>query len=154
MRDPSSYTPLASSYWRPGGPKSLTLSHDVDFSSKQIARFSTQDAKAYVDYEQMLSRIVTQFQCFVRGDNYMDAFQVSAIDPLIESKPFNLSSSGPLIEKLKDFRMLASSLQKIKKDFASFYDLMTAPASKILDQFFDSEPLKVQCYLVLEFSKT
>jgi len=32
---------------------------------------------------------------------------------------------------------------KMRGDFGSFYNLMTSPASKLLDQFFESEPLKV-----------
>jgi hypothetical protein len=68
---------------------------------------------------------------------------VAAIDPLIKSKPVDLTFKGPLLQKFKEIRMLTTSMQKLKGDFASFYDIMTAPAKKILDEYFESEPLKV-----------
>lgn len=45
MRNPSSYTPLLESYWKPGGARSLTLSNDMDFNRAQISKFSTRDAQ-------------------------------------------------------------------------------------------------------------
>ena len=45
MRNPSSYTPLLESYWKPGGARSLTLSNDIEFNRRQIAKFSVRDAQ-------------------------------------------------------------------------------------------------------------
>jgi len=38
---------------------------------------------------------------------------------------------------------MAMNRMTLNHQVASFYDLMTAPANKILDHFFESEPLKV-----------
>ena len=78
--------------------------------------------------------------------------QVAAIDPLIKSKPVDLSFKGSLFQKYKEIRMLTTSMQKLKGDFASFYDIMTAPAKKILDEYFESEPLKVCFNLSINIS--
>ena len=56
MRNPSSYTPLLESYWKPGGARSLTLSNDIDFNRSQISKFSVRDAK--VSNDQLLSSLV------------------------------------------------------------------------------------------------
>ena len=34
------------------------------------------------------------------------------------------------------------SVKSLKNEFGPFYDVMTAPASKVLDKWFESEPLK------------
>ena len=74
---------------------------------------------------------------------------MAAIDPLIDSKAIDLNFPGSLYSNAKSLIAVAKSAYKLRKDIGSFYDLMTAPASKLLDQFFESEPLKV---LKLEFS--
>lgn len=68
---------------------------------------------------------------------------VNAIDPLIDSKALELNSSGSLYARVKSMATVAKSAYRLRKEIGSFYDLMTAPASKLLDQFFESEPLKV-----------
>ncbi|XP_046645219.1 pyridine nucleotide-disulfide oxidoreductase domain-containing protein 2-like isoform X2 [Daphnia pulicaria] len=124
LRDPSSYTPLSSDYWKGDGPRSLTLSSDLDFNRKQISKFSKRDAEVYESYEKWLSRLV------------------AAIDPLIDSKAVDLNFPGSFYSNIKSLMTVAKSAYKLRKDIGSFYDLMTAPASKLLDQFFESEPLK------------
>lgn len=68
---------------------------------------------------------------------------MAAIDPLIDSKVVDLSFSGSLKETTKSLTNVLKSLMKMRGDIGSFYNLMTSPASKLLDQFFESEPLKV-----------
>jgi len=123
MRNPSSYTPLATAHWKDGA-RSLTLSNDIEFNRREIAKFSVRDAEAYEGYERWLSRLV------------------SAIDPLIEAKAIDLSFSGSLKETVGSVSNVLQSLLKMSGDVGSFYNLMTSPASKLLDQFFESEPLK------------
>ena len=86
----------------------------------------------YESYEKWLSRLV------------------AAIDPLIDSKAIDLNFPGSLYSNVKSLMTVAKSAYKLRKEIGSFYDLMTAPASKLLDQFFESEPLKVviSCYKV------
>ncbi|KAI9561981.1 putative oxidoreductase [Daphnia sinensis] len=124
LRDPSSYTPLSTNHWKTGGARSLTLSSDIEFNRRQIAKFSKRDAEAYENYEQWLSRLV------------------AAIDPLIDSKAIDLNFPGSFYSNVKSLMAVAKSAYKLRKEIGSFYDLMTAPASKLLDQFFESEPLK------------
>ncbi len=78
----------------------------------------------YESYEKWLSRLV------------------AAIDPLIDSKAVDLNFPGSFYSNIKSLMTVAKSAYKLRKDIGSFYDLMTAPASKLLDQFFESEPLK------------
>lgn len=84
--------------------------------------------QAYKDYEEWLSRLV------------------AAIDPIIDSKAINFS--GSLTSNMKSVKALLQSAFKLRNDVGSFYDLMTAPASKLLDQFFQSEPLKVNIKII------
>ena len=44
MRNPSSYTPLATAHWKDGA-RSLTLSNDIEFNRREIAKFSVRDAE-------------------------------------------------------------------------------------------------------------
>lgn len=69
---------------------------------------------------------------------------MAAIDPLIDSKTIDLNFPGSFYSNVKSLMAVAKSAYKLRKEIWSFYDLMTAPASKLLDQFFESEPLKVR----------
>ncbi|XP_061192846.1 pyridine nucleotide-disulfide oxidoreductase domain-containing protein 2-like [Saccostrea echinata] len=126
LRNPSSYTPLLG---KTGKGSSLTLGPDHAETYRQIAQFSEKDAKSFVEYEKQLDDIVT------------------AIDPLLDSPPPYLPSltSGKLRETLKTLpaiKTLLKSLKTLGKDGDAFYELMTAPTTKILNRWFESEPLK------------
>ncbi|GFR72043.1 pyridine nucleotide-disulfide oxidoreductase domain-containing protein 2 [Elysia marginata] len=129
LRNPSSYTPLAEPGGLDGKAKSLLLGRDGQENAKQIAQFSQKDAKAFSEYEHQLERIV------------------SAIDPLLDNPAVSLPSvmSSSLKDKwssLKPVRALMGSVTSMGSDIQAFYELMTAPAQKILDRWFESEPLK------------
>lgn len=129
LRDPSSYTPLHPSYCQPGGPTSLTLGMCAQENARQIAQFSQKDADKYEEFEEQLSKFV------------------EAIDPLLDHAPVDVSAltSASLVEKLRTLyrlRPLAASAKLLGQEAARFYELMTAPTTKILDKWFDSEPLK------------
>ena len=83
------------------------------------------ERQAYEKYEEWLSRLV------------------AAIDPIIDTKAIDLNFPGSFTSNVKSVKAILQSAFKLRKDVGSFYDLMTAPASKLLDQFFESEPLKV-----------
>lgn len=129
LRDPSAYTPLLN----PGGQNqktvSLTLGRDADQNRKQIAQFSTNDAEKFEEYEHQLARIV------------------AALEPLIDNPPLhmhtiNKGGFGNLVKSWPSLKTLGSSVKLLGKDKTAFYDLLTAPASKVLDKWFESEPLK------------
>ena len=61
----------------------------------------------------------------------------------MDSHAIDFDSSKSIFQKGKTLGALLKSLIMLRKDIGSFYDIMTAPANKILDQFFESEPLKV-----------
>jgi len=119
LRNPSSFTP------KKDGSGYLLLGRDSKFNFEQISKFSKADAVAYGKYEQML-----------------DKFS-QAIDPLLDSVPVNLK--GSFFERLKGrsaFYELAKIGLNIGKDLPDFIEIMSAPASKILDRWFESDILK------------
>ncbi|XP_012936360.1 pyridine nucleotide-disulfide oxidoreductase domain-containing protein 2 [Aplysia californica] len=129
FRNPSSYTPLAEPSGLDGKARSLTLGRDSQENARQISQFSKTDAERFVEYEEQLERIV------------------SALDPLLDSPPVSMSAltGSSLREKwssLGSVKALLSSVRSLGKDVPAFYELMTAPAQKILDRWFESEPLK------------
>lgn len=126
LRNPSSYTPLLG---RTGRGSSLTLGPDQAETHRQIAQFSEKDAKRFFEYEALLDDIVT------------------AVDPLLDSPPPHLPSltSSNIREKLKTLpaiKTLLKSLRTLGTDSDAFYEFMTAPTTKILNKWFESEPLK------------
>lgn len=130
LRKPSSYTPLKQEYQKPGGPKSLTLGSDAAENRRQIGAFSSADAESYERYEEQLEKFV------------------DTVDPLIEHAPSKLlefAKAGTL-QKLRMLEKIGpvkeAVRQALKSDPTALYELMTAPTTKILDKWFESEPLK------------
>jgi len=119
-RDPSSFTPTM-------GDKSLMLGADDDANWHSVAQFSVQDADNLPKYEAFLNQVR------------------DVIEPLLDGAPPN-----PFEGKIRERMRMLSQLQKLVKVGAKnrdvlvpFYELFTAPASFILDRWFDSEILKV-----------
>uniref|UniRef100_A0A8C3HDW3 Pyridine nucleotide-disulphide oxidoreductase domain 2 n=1 Tax=Chrysemys picta bellii TaxID=8478 RepID=A0A8C3HDW3_CHRPI len=95
----------------------------------QIAQFSSKDAQAYPKYEAFLSRLV------------------SALDPLLDAAPVDPAawSQGPLLQRLRALRGLQPLLRAglaLGKQLPQYYQVLTAPITRILDLWFESEPLK------------
>lgn len=87
--------------------------------------------QAYHMYEASLNRIV------------------QALDPLLDCKPIHsaswMGSDASIFTRAQNWapaKALLNSGRLLGADAMSFYDLMTAPASKVLDKWFESEPLK------------
>lgn len=128
-RDPSSYTPLHEKEWPTSGGKSLILGPHEEENFRQIAQFSEKDAKALPHLESLLNKCA------------------EAIAPLLDNVApdvRNLYSSGILnrIKHLPNYMPLIRTASALGKDIPQLYELMTAPASKILDRWLESEPLK------------
>ncbi|XP_071420590.1 pyridine nucleotide-disulfide oxidoreductase domain-containing protein 2 isoform X2 [Pithys albifrons albifrons] len=124
-RDPYSFTPLLEDR----SPRSLLLGHDMAQTQKQIAQFSQKDAQAYPEYEAFMGTMV------------------SALDPLLDVPPVDtaLLGKGSLLQQLRNLRALRPLLQAglaLGPQLPRYYEVLTAPISKILDQWFESEPLK------------
>ena len=95
---------------------------DHDQNKAQIAQFSARDAEKFGEYEAMLNKMVT------------------AVDPLLDHSPPDMQQS--LMSKIKSVWPLAEAAKKLGNDAHLFYEMMTAPTTKILNKWFESEPLK------------
>ena len=95
---------------------------DHDQNKAQIAQFSARDAEKFGEYEAMLNKMVT------------------AVDPLLDHSPPDMQQS--LMGKIKSVWPLAEAAKKLGNDAHLFYEMMTAPTTKILNKWFESEPLK------------
>ncbi|KAK7110479.1 pyridine nucleotide-disulfide oxidoreductase domain-containing protein 2-like [Littorina saxatilis] len=125
LRDPSSYTPLRKPGGKNGTARSLLLGRDHEENMKQIAQFSEKDAQAFGMYENHLDRIG------------------SAITPLLDAPPPSLEISFKHIKQsLQSIFLLLSTASHLGNDLPAFYDLMTAPGQKVLNKWFESEPLR------------
>ncbi|KAL5471335.1 hypothetical protein EMCRGX_G029439 [Ephydatia muelleri] len=94
-----------------------------------LAQFSRKDAEAFLLYEGWMDRMV------------------QSIEPLLDSAPINLHklTSGSLQTRLSALKPLVSLTKtgaNLGKDTPAFLELCLAPASKILESWFESEPLK------------
>ncbi|KAM5140895.1 pyridine nucleotide-disulfide oxidoreductase domain-containing protein 2 [Mantella aurantiaca] len=128
FRDPHSFTPLLENVnGRP--PRSLVLGADMVKNQQQIAQFSKKDAEAYPKYEHFMNRLV------------------SAIDPLLDAPPVDTTAifQGSLLQRVKSLKNLQPLVKAgitLGSQFPKYYEVLTGPISKILDQWFESEPLK------------
>ncbi|XP_038678087.1 pyridine nucleotide-disulfide oxidoreductase domain-containing protein 2 isoform X2 [Scyliorhinus canicula] len=87
------------------------------------------ELKAYAEYEAFINRMAT------------------AVDPLLDAVPVDIPSltSSSLRERIRSLRTVKPLLKtglKLGKYIPQFYELLTAPLSKILNHWFESEPLK------------
>lgn len=118
-RNPSSFTPC------PDG-RSLLLGPDAALNHREISKFSPRDAEALPRYEALLDK-AARFA-----------------EPLLDRAPPELEAAS-LFEKLAAARELAAvgwSALKLGRDLPRVLEILTAPASKILTRWFESEPLR------------
>ncbi|XP_067155642.1 pyridine nucleotide-disulfide oxidoreductase domain-containing protein 2 isoform X4 [Apteryx mantelli] len=125
-RDPYSFTPLLEDR---SPPRSLLLGHDAAQTQRQIAQFSPKDAQAYPEYEAFMGGLV------------------AAIDPLLDAPPADTAAlgQGSLLQRLRALRALRPLLRAglaMGRQLPRYYEVLTAPISKVLDHWFESEPLK------------
>ncbi|KAM9476416.1 pyridine nucleotide-disulfide oxidoreductase domain-containing protein 2 isoform 2-T2 [Clarias gariepinus] len=129
MRDPHAFTPMLEDGVRGQPPRSLLLGNNMARNQKEIGKFSEKDAKAYPDYVAHLEKLA------------------SAIHPLLDAPPVDIPGviEGSLRKRmaaLKSLKPLVKSGLKLGKNIPDFYELLTAPAVKVLNQWFESEPLQ------------
>lgn len=130
IRDSHSFTPLLEEPCGPEGrPRHLMLGRDDEATYKSIAQFSKRDAEMYSKYEEKMTEMA------------------DAIGPLLDSPPLDLQSLSN--RSMKDLMDNWASIKAVMKagsslgpNIAPFYELLTAPMNKILDRWFESEPLK------------
>ncbi|XP_046508421.1 pyridine nucleotide-disulfide oxidoreductase domain-containing protein 2 [Equus quagga] len=129
LRNPYSFTPLLEEGTGSKVPRSLLLGTDMVENQKQISQFSPQDAQAFPRYEAFMNRLAL------------------AIDPLLDTAPVDMEAfqRGSLLQRLKSLSTLKPLLQAgriLGAQLPEYYQVLTAPITKVLDQWFESEPLK------------
>uniref|UniRef100_A0A8C1QNP0 Pyridine nucleotide-disulphide oxidoreductase domain 2 n=1 Tax=Cyprinus carpio TaxID=7962 RepID=A0A8C1QNP0_CYPCA len=129
IRDPYSFTPMLEDGVRGRPPRSLTLGADLEKTQQEIGKFSEKDAKVYPDFLSYLERLAC------------------AIHPLLDAPPVDIPglTQGSLRKKitaLGSLKPLVKSGLKLGKNIPDFYELVTAPAIKVLNRWFESEPLR------------
>lgn len=118
-RNPSSFTPLLDGRF-------LLLGPDPGLNHREITKFSARDAEAFPQYEATLDRI-TRF-----------------VEPVLDMAPPDLAATGwkERAETIGDLARLVWRAVKLGRDLLPLLEMCVAPASRILDRWFESEPLK------------
>lgn len=114
-RSPSSFTPL------PDG-RSLTMGPDKAATARDVAKFSTRDAAALPQYEALLERIA------------------SPLERTLDAPPPDLWSYSP--RSLLQLVQYGLAFRRLGDDGPAALEVLTGSADALLDQWFESEPLK------------
>jgi phytoene dehydrogenase-like protein len=125
-RSPSSFTPFEDG-------RSLLMGPDAALNHREIAKFSPRDADAYPRYEAFLSRIAETLEPAL-----MDT------PPELLPLPSSWRKRG-LMEKLRNLkrgRSLYGAMKSLGADLPEAIELLTGPATPILDRWFESDELK------------
>jgi phytoene dehydrogenase-like protein len=118
-RNPSSFTPLLDGRY-------LLLGPDQDLNRREISKFSTRDAAALPRYEALLDKMAR------------------FIEPLLDAEVPD-PTAGTLLERASAFRDILKTgwrALKLGSDLPRFLEILTAPARRILERWFESEPLR------------
>jgi len=118
FRDPSSFTPMHEGRY-------LMMGRDTKFNQEQIGKVSQRDARLYPEYDEHLTRLTTFFE------------------PYLDAPPPGPAHSWE--ERMDQFRTaskLVRNAWNLGKEVMDFHEILTAPATRILDRWFESEPLK------------
>ncbi|MFT4047352.1 MAG: NAD(P)/FAD-dependent oxidoreductase [Solimonas sp.] len=135
-RNPSSFTPLPDGPAAPAGADRgnyLLMGPDAELNRREIARFSARDAEAYPRYEAWLTRIAEALEPALED-----------IPPELLPLPVGIRRRG-FVEQWRNARRALRfhrSLKRLGDDLPTALELLTGPASPILDRWFESEPLK------------
>ncbi|PNF33209.1 Pyridine nucleotide-disulfide oxidoreductase domain-containing protein 2 [Cryptotermes secundus] len=132
-RNPSSYTPLRESAWQKNGARSLTLGLDELRNERQIAMFSQKDSQAYRHYEEKVKRLVTAIEPIL---------DLSVADTMTFLRAESVWGKINALLRSPCLRKAATSVSLLGADIPALYEFLTAPASSILNHWFESEPLK------------
>ncbi|XP_049646367.1 pyridine nucleotide-disulfide oxidoreductase domain-containing protein 2 [Suncus etruscus] len=129
LRDFYSFTPILEEDKGSKVPRSLLLGTDMAENQRQIAQFSQKDAQYFPAYEDFMHRLAL------------------AMDPLLDSPPVDLEAfqRGSILQRLKSLSTLQPLLRAgriLGAQLPQYYQVLTAPITKVLDQWFESEPLK------------
>ncbi|XP_068578557.1 pyridine nucleotide-disulfide oxidoreductase domain-containing protein 2 [Cebidichthys violaceus] len=129
MRDPHAFTPMLEEGVSGAPPRSLTLGSNLAMNQMEIGKFSKKDAKAFPEFNAYLEKLA------------------GAIHPLLDAPPVDISgvTSGSPMKRLAAAKTLMPIVKcglKLGRNIPDFYEIITAPIMKILNLWFESEPLK------------
>ncbi|GLT80014.1 hypothetical protein SLA2020_514770 [Shorea laevis] len=125
-RSPSSFTPCLDGRY-------LLLGPNKELNHSEISKFSKRDADAYPRYENQL-------------ENFC-----KFMDPLLDSPtPESLQGIPSVEDRFQDkisrsafwARLLRQAISLGQKDMVDFMDLLLSPASKVLNNWFETDVLK------------
>uniref|UniRef100_A0A673AKK4 Pyridine nucleotide-disulfide oxidoreductase domain-containing protein 2 n=1 Tax=Sphaeramia orbicularis TaxID=375764 RepID=A0A673AKK4_9TELE len=127
MRDPHAFTPMLEEGVKGAPPRSLTLGSDLALNQMEIGKFSQKDA--YSDFNAYLEKLA------------------AAIHPLLDAPPVDILgvTTGSLRRRLAASKTLQPIIKcglKLGRNIPEFYEIVTAPIMKILNRWFESEPLR------------
>ena len=98
---------------------------NMKFNQEQIAKFSKKDAQKYEEYEAHLTRLTSFFE------------------PYLDAPPPGLANTwAERLEQLRTAKSLLRNAWNLGREVMDFHEILTAPATRILNRWFDSEPLK------------
>ncbi|XP_042288666.1 pyridine nucleotide-disulfide oxidoreductase domain-containing protein 2 [Thunnus maccoyii] len=129
MRDPHAFTPMLEEGVKGAPPRSLTLGSDLVMNQKEIGKFSQKDAKAFPGFVEHLDKLA------------------AAIHPLLDAPPVDIPgvTAGSLRTRLAAAKTLMPIVKcglKLGGNIPDLYEIITAPIMKILNRWFESEPLR------------
>ncbi|KAF7643470.1 hypothetical protein LDENG_00238760 [Lucifuga dentata] len=129
MRDPHAFTPMLEEGVRGAPPRSLILGSDLTLNQTEIGRFSQKDAKAFPAFTAHLEKLA------------------EAIHPLLDAPPVDIPgiTAGSLRKRMAAAKTLTPLIKcglKLGRNVPDLYEIITAPITKILNQWFESEPLR------------
>ncbi|KAF3842096.1 hypothetical protein F7725_024047 [Dissostichus mawsoni] len=129
MRDPHAFTPMLEDGVNGAPPRSLTLGADLAMNLREIGKFSQKDAKAFPEFVAHLDKLA------------------SAIHPLLDAPPVDIPgvTTGSLRKRLAAAKTLKPILKcglRLGRNIPDLYEIITAPIMKILNRWFESEPLR------------
>ncbi|KAK4262173.1 hypothetical protein QN277_027759 [Acacia crassicarpa] len=125
-RNPSSFTPCLDGRY-------LLLGPDKDLNHSEISKFSKRDADAYPRYEK-------QLESFCK---FMDLVLDSAPPESLQYKSsFNEQMKNKIQNSVFWANLLRQAASLGQKDMVDFLDLVLSPASKVLNNWFETDVLK------------
>ncbi|MGQ0698713.1 MAG: phytoene desaturase family protein [Panacagrimonas sp.] len=125
-RSPSSFTPFLDG-------RSLLMGPDAELNRREIAKFSARDAEAFPRYEALLTRIAEHLEPAL-----MDT------PPDLLPLPREWRARG-FMDRLRNLRRggaLYRAMKKLGSDLPEAIEILTGPASPVLDRWFESPELK------------
>ncbi|XP_029305452.1 pyridine nucleotide-disulfide oxidoreductase domain-containing protein 2 [Cottoperca gobio] len=128
MRDPHAFTPMLEEGVNGAPPRSLILGSDLAMNQREIGKFSQKDAKAFPDFVAYLEMLA------------------GAVHPLLDAPPVDIPgvTTGSLRKRLAAAKTLVPIVKcglKLGRNIPDLYEIITAPIMKILNRWFESEPL-------------